>query len=86
MKKLLLVEVPTKRLPDDAILDEVVLKFEGYVPEYKCTFKEIIITEEEIEAYALDNILAEDSLEAFENVRKFQEGAIWMLNKIMEEK
>ena len=85
MKTIILkVEVPTKRLPDDAILDEVVVKFEGYVPEYKCTFKEIIITEEEIEAYALENILDEDSLEGFEDLREFQEGANWVINKITE--
>ena len=82
MKKLLLVEVP-----DDLKLHIIGIDTKVPANHFPLQFKELQIpTEEEIEAYALDNILAEDSLEAFENVRKFQEGAIWMLNKIMEEK
>jgi hypothetical protein len=85
MKKLLLVEVPDRYFPVEILLQH---EDTGYMLKiYTELFTELQIpTEDEIEAYALDNILAEDSLEAFENVRKFQEGAIWMLNKIMEEK
>lgn len=41
-------------------------------------------TDEEIEEYAIINVLDEDSLEGFEDVRKFQEGAKWLKSKILK--
>ena len=43
-----------------------------------------IITDEEIEAYALANILDADSVEAFANIRYWQEGAKWMRDILIE--
>ena len=71
-------------VPDDSNVETLIADLQyGYADETSIQFTEITLpTEEEIEAYALENVLDADSLEGFEDLRKFQEGATWLLNRL----
>lgn len=73
------------KVPDEVMIQAVITwRLYGLgIKHESIDFTEIQLpTDDEIESYALENVLDIDSLEGFEDVRKFINGAEYVLNKL----